>query len=233
MTDRPLDLAIETSSRCGSISLGCDDRLLQSVELDQPQRHNIDLMPAIDEMIGRQGSVAGQLGAVYVSIGPGSFTGLRIAIATAKMLAIAGDVRVVAVPTIEVVARNAPRDVCHLAVCLSCKRDQIYAGQFRRDGDSVRAIGQARLMTMAQLLAESPRPLAIIGDPLPANDGPAHLDEDGVCHLPPPMAIPRSEQVWHLGRAAADRTTDPFDLLPLYAREPEAVALWNKRTSHK
>ena len=233
MSDRPLNLAIEISRPCGSISLGCDDRLLESVELDQPQRHNIDLMPAIDQMIGRQGSAAGQLGEVYVSIGPGSFTGLRVAIATAKMLAIAGDVRIVAVPTIDVVARNAPRDVQNFAVCLSCKRDRIYAGQFRCDGDSVRAIGRPRLMTLAQLLVESPRPLAILGDRLPSDVSPATLGEGGVCHLPPQMAIPRSDQVWHLGREAAGRTTDPFDLLPLYAREPEAVELWNKKTSHK
>ncbi len=231
MPDRSFNLAIETSSRCGSISLGRDDRLLESVELDQPQRHNVALMPGIDAMVARHGATAGQLGEVYVSIGPGSFTGLRVAVATAKMLALTGGACTVAVPTIEVTARNCPPDVKHLAVCLSCKHDRIYAGLFDRVGDTIRPNGQPRLMTVTQLLAESPRPLAILGDPLPDMDGPGTNAGDTIRHLPPELAIPRSDHVWHLGResARAGRTTDPFALLPLYAREPEAVELWNSQ----
>ena len=229
MANRPFNLAIETSSRHGSLSLGCGDRLLGSVALDQSQRHNIDLMPGIDAIVDRHGATAGQIGEVYVSIGPGSFTGLRIAVATAKMLAIAGGASVVAVSTTEVIARNCPPDVAHLAVCLNCKRDRVYAGLFRRAGDTLQLTGQPCLMTMAQVLAQSPRPLALIGAPLPDPDGSEPQAGDAIRRLPPQLAIPQSNQLWHLGREAKGRTTDPLELLPLYAREPEAVELWKKR----
>lgn len=225
------NLAIETSSRCGSISLGCEDDLLATLELVQPRRHNIDLMPAVDKLCCRYGGSPRTLTQVFVSVGPGSFTGLRIAIVTAKMLSIVSGARLVAVPTIDVLAQNGPDDAKHLAVCLNLKHDSVYACLFDRDGDKWRAITSPELTTLDKLFNVAPRPLTIVADTL----GPSiDLDGHDALHLVPPQAArPRSDAVWHLGRAAAERDeyTDPYKLVPLYIRPPEAVALWDKRTN--
>ena len=79
---------------------------------------------------------------------------------------------------------------------------------------------------MAQLLAAAPRPLAILGEVLPALVAP-----EGVAILPADLATARSEVVWRLGQqqARAGAWADPLALVPLYGRQPEAVELWDRR----
>ncbi len=89
MGDGRYNLAIETSSRSASIALGCADRLIEAVDLPPQRRHNVGLMPAIDRLCGAHGVTPRDLAEVYVSLGPGSFTGLRVAVAAVKMLALA------------------------------------------------------------------------------------------------------------------------------------------------
>ncbi|HEX7009335.1 MAG TPA: tRNA (adenosine(37)-N6)-threonylcarbamoyltransferase complex dimerization subunit type 1 TsaB [Phycisphaeraceae bacterium] len=230
MPHRAYNLAIETSSRHGSITLGRCDELLATADLMQARRHNVPLVPAIDRLCRQHGIGPADLGQVYVSIGPGSFTGLRVAVAAVKMLAMAQGVRVAAVPTLDVLAQNAPPEAGHVAVCLNMKGQTCYSGVYRWAGGLWKLVSSPLLRTMEELLREAPRPVAVLGDPLPAL--PAELAQDeGVTILPATLAQPRSEAVWRLGRAMAQQGAwaDAMRLTPLYAREPEAVTLWEKR----
>ena len=229
MAQQPYSLAIETSTRCGSASLGRGGQLLETVQLAQPHRHNVDLVPAIDRMCRAHGAKANTIGQVYISIGPGSFTGLRVAVATAKMLAAVAGCRLVAVPTLEVVAQNRPRDFPVRAVCLGLKRGTFYAGLFHADDAGYRLMREPTRISPAQLLGEAPRPLAVIADTACSLSGVGSQQRKNVLVLPPAMAVPCSRIVWQLGRTAADqgRWTEAADLVPLYARAPEAAELWD------
>ena len=101
-------LAIEMSCSQGSVTLCHNDLELDTLSIPQPHRHAIELMPTIDQLCKRHQVGPKQIGEIYVSIGPGSFTGLRIAVATAKLFASVVGSRLVTVPTIDVVAENAP-----------------------------------------------------------------------------------------------------------------------------
>jgi tRNA threonylcarbamoyladenosine biosynthesis protein TsaB len=236
MRDRAYNLAMETSGPIGSVTLGRGSELLETAQLPPQQRHTLDLMPVIQRLCRKHAIAPDDLGEIYVSIGPGSFTGLRIGVTTAKMLAQVLGVKVVAVPTLDVVARNAPAPhpagqddaLPRLAVCLNVKNETAYTGLFTWNGQSWQIDGQPVLTTLAQLLSSAPRPLFLLGDPLPALPDPLPA---GVTLLPAGLALARSEAVWRLGRFAADRGrfTDPLALLPLYARRPEAEELWEKR----
>lgn len=236
-------LAIETSCRPGSVSLGCGDQCLASVDLPDPNRspqqpgNRLDLMANINELTQRHSITPTQISDVYLSIGPGSFTGLRTAVATAKALAYTLGTRLVAVPTVQAIAANVPVRLReeyafeYLAVCVNLKRDTLYAGLFECDPDlhCWRLNQPSALWALDQLLAIAPRPLAVVGDPLPRQllDSPA----DGVTLLDASLAIPRSQAVWQIGRSMANQKqyTDPLKLSPLYARPPEAQELWNRR----
>src|SRR5690606_1219831 len=122
-------------------------------------------------------------------VGPGSFTGLRIAVAAAKSLALALDAKLVAVEAVDVLAADATEHP-HLAVCVNHKRGTVYARLYEHG----RPTGAAGLTTMDDLLAAAPRPLAVLGAP------PGDLPE-GVTRLP--QRPPRSETLWRLGRARA------------------------------
>ena len=222
------NVAIETSARQGSVTLARGDDLRGSAILPQPHRHSVELTTALAALLAEHGAGPTDLAEVYVSIGPGSFTGLRIAVATAKMLSQALGVRIAAVPTLDVLAQNVPPNADrHLAVCLNRKANSVYAGIYGVRDDQWTASDEPSLMTMAELLTVAPRPLMILGDPLPALP-------DSVQHvtvLPADLATPRSEAVWKLGRRLAShgQWTDALTLTPLYARVPEAVTLWDKR----
>lgn len=220
---RKHNLAIETSSAVGSVTLGRGDAVLGEATLPPAAPgKRVDLMPVIDALCRCHGVTAAMIGEVYVSVGPGSFTGLRIAVATVKMLAHVLGVKVVAVPTLDVVARNVPARPGTLAVCLNMKLHSVWSGLFSHDGRRWAGVGEPKLRTIEQLLGESPRPVALVGDPLPPVRGVEILD--------PHLAQPRSAAVWALGRELAEqqRITDPLALLPIYARPPEAAELWER-----
>src|SRR5687767_5600003 len=90
------------------------------------------IVPMIDRLCAARGWTAKDLTELYVSAGPGSFTGLRIGITVAKTLAFATGARVVAVPTVRVLVENAPADARHAIIVLDAKRDQIFTARFER-----------------------------------------------------------------------------------------------------
>ncbi|MEM1210030.1 MAG: tRNA (adenosine(37)-N6)-threonylcarbamoyltransferase complex dimerization subunit type 1 TsaB [Planctomycetota bacterium] len=223
----PIALAIETSQRQASVAMGRGDELIESRELPQLKRHNLELMPTVDALMRDQGMGPDDLSEVYVSVGPGSFTGLRVAVATGKLLALAlPAIKLVAVPTLDVLAAQTPAELKHVAVCLNTKKDTVYAATYgsAEDAGVRRPLAPPTLTTLPGLLADAPPGTALLGDPLP--DVP-----DGVAVLDPTLALPRAETVYRLGRRLADagEYTDPHALMPIYAREPEAVSLWKQR----
>ncbi len=231
MPDRDYNLSIETSGRSGTVTLGRVDELIESVELTHKRRHNVELIPTIDELCKKHGVTPSAIGQVYVSLGPGSFTGLRVGITTAKMLALAGGVELFGIPTLDVLAENAPPEAegaDHVAVCLNLKRETVHSCVYKREADGWQAITESGLRTIDDLLSRAPRPLHLIGEKLPPI--PDRLKE-GVTVLGPEFAVGRSEAVFKLGRhaAATREPDDPMKLTPLYIREPEAVELWNQR----
>ncbi len=229
MPDHPFNLAIETSGRAGSLCLGHGDAILGEAQIP-PQANggaSSDLMTHLDALCRAHDVKPAQLGEVYLSIGPGSFTGLRIGVTVTKMLAQVLGVKVIAVPTLNVLAQNAPTDLKHVATCLNMKKETVYSGVFERCCDRWLPRDQPQLRTMRELLAAAPRPIAILGDPLPAL--PADLC-DQVAILPAALATARAAAVWKLGResALAGEYIDPWQLIPIYARPPEAIELWDK-----
>jgi len=106
VTDKPLILAVETSSRVGSVALAAGPELLEELQFSAPMQHSAEVFPAIDRLLKRYDRSPSELEQVHVSIGPGSFTGLRIAVAMAKAMHLAHAVRIVAVDSLDVVAAN-------------------------------------------------------------------------------------------------------------------------------
>src|SRR5690242_6997614 len=102
-----LILALETSDLGGSIALFDDGELLKYAALEPPQRSARWLAPAIDGALREAGREPREIGLVAVTTGPGSFTGLRVGVTTAKTLAYAVGCPVVGVNTLEAIAKRA------------------------------------------------------------------------------------------------------------------------------
>lgn len=234
MANTTYNLAIETSSRQGAIALGCGDQMLCAVDLPTPRRHRVDLMPSIAKCCENHNIKPADLGEIYVSIGPGSFTGLRIAVTTAKMISMITGVKIVAVPTIDAVAQHVEPSENILAVGLNEKHQTVYSGLYKHDGNRWSPISKPQVQTLEQLLQglENAIYLPPQGTTPPENISATVLNTDDVLKASG-VGGGQVKHVWKIGQLLASdpQYADAYALVPLYAREPEAVKLWeqNKR----
>ena len=224
-------LAIETSGRVGSVAVAVDGEAVAAEHFSHGLRHAAGLVPIIDRLCAAQGWRPGDVEEVYVSAGPGSFTGLRVGVTVAKSLAFATGARVVAVPSVEVLARNAPAGWANLVIVLDAKRGQIFTASFEnRDGRPVTR-EPAQLSTLADMLARTPRPVHLLGEGLPFHEGAIPAGDARVIRCPPDTWQGRASVVATRGAelARAGRFTDPARLTPIYIRKPEAEEKYEQR----
>ena len=219
-------LAIETSARTGSLAAVEDGRVLAEDEFPHGLKHAAEIIPRLDQLCRGQGWSPGDVRELYVSVGPGSFTGLRIGITLAKTLAFATGARLVAVPTVRVLARIAPPDVRHLVLVLDAKRDQIYTARFDRSGSDApwSEAEPAHLDSLSSVLARSPRAVHLLGEGIPSHQKFIPENDPGVVVTPESLWRPRAAAVAEEGvrMARAGEFIDPQQLLPIYIRRPEA-----------
>ena len=218
-----LMLAIETSSRTSSIALCRDASVLATRSFSHGLQNAALILPQIDELFREQSVAPRQIDLVAVSIGPGSFTGLRIGVTLAKTLCFATGARLIAVPSLLVIAHNAPADASYILPLLDAKRDQVFAAVYKRQGGQIGQELPAQLTTLTDLLAVAPRPLWLLGEGLPTHRH--HIPADPSLtvlddSLWPPQAATVARLAWEL--AGQSQFADPYTLTPLYIRKPEA-----------
>jgi tRNA threonylcarbamoyladenosine biosynthesis protein TsaB len=133
-------LALETATTTCGVAVVRDDDVVGQVHLHRPRVHSERLTPLVDDTLRHADVEAEAIDAVAVSMGPGSYTGLRIGVSTAKGWALSTDAALVGVPTLEAYAAQvrpvaAPGDV--VCALLDARRDEVYAGAFRVTTDGV------------------------------------------------------------------------------------------------
>ncbi len=126
-------LALETSGSAGSVTALDDEQLLAAATLDPAQRTARVLAPAMRDVLEQAGWCAADVQLVAVASGPGSFTGLRLGVTTAKTFAYAVGCQVLAVNTLEVIASQAPAECSPVEVVLDAQRQQFFSGSLARD----------------------------------------------------------------------------------------------------
>jgi tRNA threonylcarbamoyladenosine biosynthesis protein TsaB len=128
-----LILGIETSGRPGGIAIVRDGQVLHDATLGEaPRRHAQTLVGEIDRAIIRLNLSLSQFDAVAASIGPGSFTGLRVGVVCAKTLAYATGCQLAAVDTLQAIAANSPGDLTAVHVIADAQRGDVFLGTFQR-----------------------------------------------------------------------------------------------------
>src|SRR5688572_13644244 len=116
-------LILETSHQPGLVALSAGDQLLGERRLDQARRHARDLAPAVAALLAEQGWRGRDLEGVIVSRGPGSYTGLRVGIMSAKTLAYATGARLVGIDTFAAIARQTPAEATVVDVIADAQQD--------------------------------------------------------------------------------------------------------------
>ena len=213
-----LTLAIETSNPSaggGGVALvGAGGVLGVEGVSREPQRD--DLMGAVARLCGRCGKGPADLTRVAVSVGPGGYTAVRLAVTVAKMICEATGAECVGVPTPLVVARRVVFEEGAFAVALASKGDTALVTRFEGGG-----MGEGTLIDAAGL--EGLRVGLLVGDAFLPSRMRARAEELGL-RVEPPVFDP----VACAEAAEAIAPVDPAALVPVYPREPEAVRKWRE-----
>lgn len=211
-------LALETASPQASVALLADSRPLATAEIRSPRRAAGVLAPTIRQLAADLDWPLSSIELIALTNGPGSFTGLRIGVTTAKLLAYALQADLVALDTLEVVAAQCGGPVERLSVVMDALRGECFSADFKLDelGQPVR-LSETVLGRTETWLARLTPETTVTGPGL------ERLKDA----LPPairlvdrPLWGPTATTVGRLGlaRLAAGQRIDPSSLLPRYYR---------------
>lgn len=192
--------------------------------LEPTGRHDDDLMPAIDRLARRNALEPCALEHVAVCVGPGGYTGLRIAVVTAKTLALSTGARTIPVPAAAVAALDLPPGAAPALVLLASKRGAAWAA-LARTNTAPEPVGVIDADGLARLIeAEGVR--TVIGDAHIPGAVRAAAEHAGCAVRPPELGPARCVRA-----ARASDAVGAHGLAPIYAREPEAVRTWRERAA--
>ena len=224
-------LAIDTATEAASLALAQEDgEIIATLGWRAGRNHTMELHPAIDQMLGQTKAAVGDLTGVVVTIGPGSFTGIRIGLATAKGLSLGLDIPIVGIETLAAAANSFAWTERTVWSVVGVGRGQLAAAAYHKADDGrVRKIHGESIVTPSELC-----------DLIVAQNGESLLtgefDDDltemigariGAAVLIPPTAqrVRSARDAAHLGRLRLARgdADDVVALEPLYLRPPAAV----------
>lgn len=149
-------LGLETSTAVCSVGLIRKRQPDIEMSLRESHIHSEKLLTLVQDVLRAGETAIEQLDAIAVSIGPGSFTGLRIGLSTAKGLSFALEKPVIAVSTFEAMAetgRQRHPEASSVLVVMDAKKDEWYVGGFLVDGERVRALGAVVIRTIGEALS--------------------------------------------------------------------------------
>ena len=225
-----LTLALDTATRVCTVGLVQDGHVLAEYDISVGLTHSEGLMPQLDQMFACTGIKKENIDRIAVSIGPGSFTGLRIGLAAAEAMAYAWQCGICGVNTLEAMAYNIPVEGVVLVPVLDAQKGNFYAAFYEwTDGElrKVRPVEMADRETLLQQLQACGKPVLLMGEceKLMKKELP-----DGISVAPEQVRLPKASSV---ALAAEDTELltgeDVFTLRPYYIRKSEAEELWEKR----
>jgi len=236
-----ITLGIDTTTLACSVALLQDDTLLAEATLNIKKTHSERLMPLLDNLLEESGIEREAIDAIAVAAGPGSFTGLRIGVSTARALAQGLGIPAVAVCTLDALAEAVPTPGVLICPLLDARRSQVYTALYRRILEppyELITLLKATAIALADLvstIASYDEPVVFLGEGL--NSYAAELEKSlptgKAIFPPPPFRVCRASLVALSGLRLLKSNSDASyrEVLPIYLRQPEAERLANKENT--
>lgn len=213
-------LGIDSSSISAGCALVEGDKIVAEEYLNTWHTHSETLLPMISGMLKSAGAELCDVEKIAVSAGPGSFTGLRIGISTAKGLADAAHKPCAAVSTLEAIAYNFVQIDGIICACMDARRKQVYNALFKSENGVITRLCEDRAIAAADLSKELE---AVDGKVILAGDGAELMYgfvEEKYLLAPPVLRFQRGSGVCFAARNTAEIV--PAALMPTYLRLPQA-----------
>jgi tRNA threonylcarbamoyladenosine biosynthesis protein TsaB len=224
-------ILLETSCPHAEVALADEHGIVRRQHLSMARQHARDLIPALDTLLREEGWPARSVTHLAVDIGPGSYTGLRVGVVTAKMFAYATSAKVVGVDAMTLLALGSPPSARSVWGIIDAQQQQVYAGQFVRDNEhsSPHLVGAIEILPVDDWVSRlgtgdfvTGPGLSRFADQLPI----------GTKTAPPGEWSPKVDalQICLQVRMAGGSFDDPWELRPLYLRASSAQLRWDART---
>ena len=225
-------IAIETATMVGSIAILDAARVISEVTLNARATHSERLMATIDRLLSDSDLSIDDMDGIAVSIGPGSFTGLRIGLSAAKGLSYASGKPLLGIPTLDALALNMTFSSYLICPIQDARKGEVYTALYRPGAKSPEK--------MTDDIVVSPDALAgmITEKTIFLGDGVNRYRELLVKQLgelyneaPIPLQLPRASNVAMLALKRLEKgdTDDPFTMIPRYIRKSEAEIRWREK----
>jgi tRNA threonylcarbamoyladenosine biosynthesis protein TsaB len=155
---------VDTATGTLSIALCDGQRVAAEVAWPVKMHHTVELAPAAEELLRRAGVKAGDIRAVGVAQGPGSYTALRIGMAFAAGFAVPHNLPVIGIPTFEILARAQPATEKDLVTVIQAGRGRIAWAMYHAVAKKWKAVGESRVSGWEEIAADAPKRARICGE---------------------------------------------------------------------
>jgi tRNA threonylcarbamoyladenosine biosynthesis protein TsaB len=222
-------LGIEAATSVASVAVVWEDTLLAERMVNNQRTHSVNLIPMVKAVLEDAGVAPARLGGIAASIGPGSFTGLRIGLSTAKTLAQVWKIPVAGIGTLETLAYLLAGKSGLVCPVINARKNEVYAAVYEDGLKCITGPAAMEPVELARQLRQMKLPVTLLGD------GVFIYQElfqewlaDQAFFAPGELSLPRGASVAGLGwrRLRAGEGVVPFLLRPLYIRMPEAEVKW-------
>jgi tRNA threonylcarbamoyladenosine biosynthesis protein TsaB len=217
-------LAVDTSTAQVGLAIYDGVLLLGETLWSSKQHHTVELAPAIVEMLRRSGMTMGEVRALGVAIGPGSFTSLRVGLSLVKGLALACDLPLIGIPTLDIYAAAQPASKLPLLTAIQAGRGRLAVGWYKSTKHGWQAQGSARVVASESLIYEIRTPTLVCGEFTAEERQHLAKDEVNVKMVSPARSVRRpsvlAELAW--ARWQKGEKDDEASLAPIYLHTTEA-----------
>ncbi|OPZ93205.1 MAG: tRNA threonylcarbamoyladenosine biosynthesis protein TsaB [Firmicutes bacterium ADurb.Bin419] len=232
-------LAIDTSTAVAAIALMDDEKLLGEYSLNNKKTHSQKLMVMIKEIFNDLEIKPLDIDVFAASTGPGSFTGLRIGVTTAKAMAFATSKPVIGVPTLDALAYNVVTSSFIICPILDARNNQVFTALYQsKDGKLERITEYLGIPVneLVQLIKEKNKTVIFTGDAIDLHRNYFITELSGNCEFSPlAMRLQRASSVAEIAlkMAKEGKYESSFELVPFYLRKSQAERELEKKLCAK
>ena len=223
-------LGVETATRVGSVAVVSEEGLIGEYTLNVSLSHSERLLPAIDQLLQGMDIPFSDIDALAISLGPGSFTGLRIGVSTIKGLSFASEKPVVGIPTLDALAHNFYGSEIMICPMVDARKKEVFAALYRcNQADGLQKLTADLAIAPDKLLRELDEEVIFLGY---GSCVYRSLIKESLgsraAFAPPHLNHPRAATVAFLGMEELKKGTIQSieKLTPIYVRPSEAELKW-------
>ncbi|MBR3624323.1 MAG: tRNA (adenosine(37)-N6)-threonylcarbamoyltransferase complex dimerization subunit type 1 TsaB [Selenomonadaceae bacterium] len=225
-----LVLALETSSKVSSVAVAEENRLLAEITSESRLTHSKTLVAHVEKVLALANKDKSELAAVAVSLGPGSFTGLRIGLAAAKGIAYALNIKIYGVPTLQSLAYHFAVPNLRIVSLMDAQKGMVYREHYKfNDGklQIVEPLSVVSLEEARQEILSNDENAVLLGEK--AEKAYEGIDSNKIILAPFYARMPRGALIAKYAFIHCENEDNIMALEPLYVRRSEAEKLWEKR----